>query len=253
MNYIILLCEYKKYSKIHLLNGKIIFDYVYNIDMDNSTQKNSIKTNIFSQDFGFSPINPFNAKNMQVQFSKKNSKRLNGYDSTILNSSKFDETEEQELSIDYRIKEKEQAIKDLEAKIKLADNYGTQNESLGLKAKKQRYLEELSSLQKQRLYGGRVLGEDKISAEIMKEKMPIIYKVQSFISRNILAKISKKVNSVVTLSDSLEQLSEISKSVDELMDMNIPYGEKVQNYDKLTQYLNKANVIHSKISKSLRQ
>lgn len=53
------------------------------------------------------------------------------------------------------------------------------------------------------------------------------------------------------MSDSLEQLSEISKSVDDLVDMNVPYGEKVQNYEKLTEYLNQANMIHSKISKSL--
>ncbi len=219
--------------------------------MDNNTQKNSINTNIFSREFGFSPVNPFNSKN-QISFTQ-NPKRLNGYDSTILNNSKFDQAEEQELSIDYRIKEKEQSIKDLDEKIKLADNYGTQNEALGLKAKRQRYMQELSSLEKQRAYGGRVLGDkEKTLQSTLKEKMPVMYKVQSFVSRNILAKISKKVNSVVTLSDSLEQLSKISRSVDELMDMNIPYGEKVQNYDKLTQYLSKANAIHSKISKSLR-
>ena len=145
------------------------------------------------------------------------------------------------------------AIKDLDEKIKLADNYGTQNESLGLKAKKQRMLEELNNLQKQKMYGGRVLGQIPTFTEQFKEKMPVLYKVQNFISRNLLAKISKKVNSVVALSDSLEQLSNISKSVDELIDMNIPYGERVQNYEKLTQYLSKANSIHSKISQSLRK
>jgi Mg2+ and Co2+ transporter CorA len=222
--------------------------------METNGQKNTVNTNIFTREFGFSPVNPFNAKiDNKTIFNQNPQKRLNGYDSTILNSSKFDQAEEQELSIDYRIKEKENAIKDLDEKIKLADNYGTQNEALGLKAKRQRYLQELSSLEKQRMYGGRVLGDkEKILHNTLKEKLPFIYKFQTFISRKILAKISKKVNSVVTLSDSLEQLSQISKSVDELMDMNIPYGEKSKNYDKLTQYLSKANVIHSKISKSLR-
>lgn len=222
--------------------------------METNGQKNTVNTNIFTREFGFSPVNPFNAKiDNKTKFNQNPQKRLNGYDSTILNSSKFDQAEEQELSIDYRIKEKENAIKDLDEKIKLADNYGTQNEALGLKAKRQRYLQELSSLEKQRMYGGRVLGDkEKILHNTLKEKLPFIYKFQTFISRKILAKISKKVNSVVTLSDSLEQLSQISKSVDELMDMNIPYGEKSKNYDKLTQYLSKANVIHSKISKSLR-
>ncbi len=222
--------------------------------MDTNGKKNTVNTNIFTREFGFSPVNPFNAKfDSKNTFVQSPQKRLNGYDSTILNSSKFDKAEEQELSIDYRIKEKENAIKELDEKIKLADNYGTQNEALGLKAKRQRYLQELSSLEKQRMYGGRVLGDkEKILHNTLKEKLPFIYKLQTFVSRKILAKISKKVNSVVTLSDSLEQLSQISKSVDELMDMNIPYGEKSKNYDKLTQYLNKANVIHSKISKSLR-
>ena len=83
--------------------------------------------------------------------------------------------------------------------------------------------------------------------------MPVLYKINNFISRRILAKVSKKINSVVALSDSLEQLSDISKSVDELVGMNIPYGEKVQNYEKLTQYLSQANAIHTKISKTLRK
>jgi hypothetical protein len=66
-----------------------------------------------------------------------------------------------------------------------------------------------------------------------------------------LARLSKKIKSVVTLTDSLEQLSEINKSVDELIEMNVPYGEKSKNYEKLTSYLSQANQIHSKISKSL--
>lgn len=216
---------------------------------------NKISGNIFSREFGFTSANPFDSKAMpQKQFvSPKPAKRLNGYDSTILNSANFDDTEEQELSIDYRIKEKETAIKELEEKIKLADNYGTQNESLGLKAKKQRLSDELYNLQKQRTYGGRVLGQTQSFSEQFKEKMPVLYKVQNFISRNVLAKVSKKVGSVIALSDSLEQLSDISRSVDELIDLNIPYGEKGQSYEKLTQYLSKANAIHSKISKSLRK
>jgi hypothetical protein len=223
--------------------------------MAGSGNNNNIGGNIFSREFGFTSANPFGSNNVvQKQFTvSKPAKRLNGYDSTILNNANFDNSEEQELSVDFRIKEKETALKDLDAKIKLADNYGTQNEALGLKAKKQRMLEELNSLEKQRMYGGRVLGQNQTFNNQFKEKMPVLYKIQNFISRNVLAKVSKKVNSVIALSDSLEQLSDISKSVDELIDMNIPYGERGQNYEKLTQYLNKANSIHTKISKSFRK
>lgn len=227
--------------------------------MDSSSNNNKIGGNIFSQKYNFSEVNPFSAdfnpqevKPTQNTAATNPIKRLNGYDSAILNKTKYDEAETEDLSLEYRIKEKESIIKDLDSKIKVADNYGTQNEALGLKAKKQRITEELNTLRKQQMYGGRVLGEkSQAYHESFKQKMPIIYKIQSFISRQILAKVSKKVNSVVTLSDSLEQLSEISKSVDDLVDMNVPYGEKVQNYEKLTEYLNQANMIHSKISKSL--
>ncbi len=219
--------------------------------MDNSGKNNKITANIFSQSFGNSAANPFNANLTGVQNAPQSpAKRLNGYDSTILNKTAFDESESKNLSIDYRIKEKESAIKILESQIKNADNYGATNESLGLKAKRNRLIQELSTLKKQQLYGGRVLGED-FSHDKFKSKMPVIYKIQDFISRQILARLSKKIHSVITLTDSLEKLSDINRSVNELIDMNVPYGEKVQNYEKLTEYLNQASVIHSKISKSL--
>jgi hypothetical protein len=226
--------------------------------MDSSNNKNSINGNIFSREYGFSAVNPFSGnfdpntiENEKTPTTISNpTKRINGYDSAILNKANFEENETDELSIEYRIKEKESIIKDLDGKIKVADNYGTQNEALGLKAKRQRILQELDTLKKQQMYGGRVLGETKHFHQNFKEKMPMIYKMQEFISRQILSRVSKKVKSVVTLTDSLEQLNEISKSIDELADINIPYGEKIQNYEKLTHYLNQANIIHSKISKS---
>lgn len=226
--------------------------------MEGSGNKNQINNNIFSREFNFNAGNPFNSGitiNAQPVSSaevkpQSSSKRINGYDSTILNKTQFDQNEGEELSIEYRIKEKESVVKDLDAKIKIADTYGTQNEALGLKAKRQRILQELDTLRKQQLYGGRVLGE-KFSHNGFKRKMPVIYKIQDFISRQILARLSKKIKSVVTLTDSLEQLSEINKSVDELIEMNVPYGEKSKNYEKLTSYLSQANQIHSKISKSL--
>ena len=228
--------------------------------MVGSNNNNNVTGNIFSRDYNFSAVNPFSnnfesssqpAKEVKTQPATNPIKRINGYDSAILNKTNIEEPEGEDLSIDYRIKEKESVVKDLDAKIKVADNYGTQNEALSLKAKRQRVLQELDTLRKQQMYGGRVLGEKQAFHQSFKEKMPLIYKIQEFISRQILSRVSKKVKSVVTLSDSLEQLSEISRSVDELIDMNVPYGEKVQNYEKLTEYLSQANMIHSKISKSL--
>ena len=231
--------------------------------MEKNTNKNNIGGNIFSTEYNFSNVNPFSGnydpektatpkpiKNPNVTSPIQN-KRLNGYDSTILNNTSFEGSSSEEVNVEYRIKEKEASIRDLNEKIKIADRYGTQNEALSLKAKRQRILQELNDLRKQEYQGKNLVKESKFSHDSFKEKMPVIFKIQEFLSRQLLSKVSKKVNSAVTLSDSLDQLAEISKSVDELIDMNVPYGERTQNYEKLTQYLNQANIIHSKISKSL--
>ena len=202
--------------------------------MDNNGNNSKINDNIFSSHYKFSAVNPFNGSLTPPETTSANPfeqkpqepaasnpiKRLNGYDSAILNNTRFDEPDGEDLSLEYRIKDKESTLRDLNAKIKTADNYGTLNEALSLKAKRQRIMQELDTLRKQQLYGGRVLGERKqFSHNDFKERMPVIYKIQEFISRQIMARLSKKVKSVVTLSDSLDKLSEISKSVDELIDM----------------------------------
>ena len=86
--------------------------------MDNSSNNNKVSGNIFSQKYNFSPVNPFSgnfnpdqiSQNVQPQKAEPVAnpvKRLNGYDSAILNKTNFESAEDEELSIEYRIKEKE--------------------------------------------------------------------------------------------------------------------------------------------------
>ncbi len=106
--------------------------------MESSGNKNQVNGNIFSQKYNFSAVNPFDngfepSKSVPEPANKSATnpiKRLNGYDSAILNKTKYDEAESEDLSIEYRIKEKESIIKDLDSKIKTADIYGTQTKHL---------------------------------------------------------------------------------------------------------------------------
>ena len=82
---------------------------------------------------------------------------------------------------------------------------------------------------------------------------PAIDKAVVFVKRYILAKVSRKFNSLVQMSDSLESLASINKNVDELMKIRASYHETVHNYEILTEYLYKANKIHSQISKSMKR
>ena len=199
--------------------------------------------------FNVNPIksvgqNPFTASNKMIEEPKSYSRRLNGYDSSILNEKAIPQTNEK-LNLDYQISEKQKALTDIGGKIKIAELYGTQNEVLSLKSRKQRLERELFELKRQKSD----TAVKTLSGEII--NIPWIKRAQVFLSRNVLAKVSKKFNSLVFLGDSLEKLSEINKSVDALIEMNVPYGEKKENYEKITQYLNTANQIHSQISKTM--
>ena len=198
--------------------------------------------------FNVNPIksvgqNPFTASNNMVEEPKAFAKRLNGYDSSMLNEANAQNIEP--LNVDFQISQKQRELTDISGKIKNAEIYGTQNEVLSLKVRKQRLEKELSELNKQKAE----TTVKPLSSEII--ELPWIKKAQTFLSRNVLAKVSKKFNSLVFLGDSLEKLEDINKSVDALIEMNIPYGEKKENYEKLTQYLSRANQIHSEISKTM--
>ena len=89
--------------------------------------------------------------------------------------------------------------------------------------------------------------------QVHKRTFPAIDRAIVFVKRYILAKVSRKFNSLVEMSDSLESLASINKNVDELMKIRAPYREASQNYEILTEYLYKANKIHSQISKSMKR
>ena len=59
--------------------------------------------------------------------------------------------------------------------------------------------------------------------------------------------------SIADLGDTLDALTSINDNVDELIAMKVPYGETKANYEKLTNYLYRANRIHSQISKKMQK
>ena len=49
----------------------------------------------------------------------------------------------------------------------------------------------------------------------------------------------------------MSKLYDINRSVDELISLRIPFGGLTGRYEKLTNYIIKANDIHAKISKNV--
>ena len=74
---------------------------------------------------------------------------------------------------------------------------------------------------------------------------------KNFISEKVLPKISKKYNSGQNIKNALTKLETLNKNVDEIVTTQTPYGEADERYDMLSEYLNRANVIHFSISKTI--
>ena len=68
----------------------------------------------------------------------------------------------------------------------------------------------------------------------------------------LIDKLPKRISSLFKLKDSLSKLETLNKNVDELMSMNIPYGENFNKYEQLSKYIIKANSIQASISKQIK-
>lgn len=176
--------------------------------------------------------------------------RLNGYDVNMINEI-AEPTDDDVVKLGVEIAKREDAIEELRNKISATERLGKLPDVIKLKIKEKELEREISELKT--LYAQKKsLSKPALKSKLKKRTdMPVIRAIQRFISRKILAKVSKKFRSIMALSDSLEMLSGINKSVDELIDMKVPYGESLENYQKLTSYLYKANKIHSQILKSM--
>jgi len=72
-------------------------------------------------------------------------------------------------------------------------------------------------------------------------------------SNVIISKLPKSFSSIIELKRALNKLENINRSVDELMTLNIPYGENIDKYEQLSKYIIKANSIQAEISKHVKR
>lgn len=179
-------------------------------------------------------------------------KRLNDYDLNILNDNSFKDLDDKTLKLECLIAEKEETLENLNNKIKGAELLGKLLDVMDLKIQAKQIENELADLKEQ--YSKRNVAEkitDVITSKKSKPKLSPIHRLARFVSRKIIARMSKKVKSILDLSDSLDTLTSINENVDELIAMKVPYGETKANYEKLTNYLYRANRIHSQINKKM--
>lgn len=187
---------------------------------------------------------------MDDNFFKGNIKRLNDYDLNILNDKSFPEIDDESLRLEILINEKEEALANINNKIKGRELIGKLLDVMELKIQAKELENEIAELKEEFTRNNFKL-RLKPQKKKEKKKLPLIIRFQRFVSRKLFAKISKKFKSIADLGDSLDTLASINENVDELIAMKVPYGETKANYEKLTNYLYRANRIHSEIARKM--
>ena len=192
---------------------------------------------------------------MAENLFQNNFRRLNDIDENILNNNSFKDLDDKTLKLECIISEKEEALEAINAKVKGAELLGKLLDVMELKIQAKQLENEIADLKEQ--YSKRGLAEKLTDAVAHNKKSKVrlspIKRLARFVSRRIIAKMSKRVQSIFDMSDSLETLTSINANVDELIAMKVPYGETKANYEKLTNYLYRANRIHSQINKKMQK
>lgn len=193
--------------------------------------------------------NPFNNEKLKQATSPF---LIDGYDTTILEDRAYLKLDNKMLKLEYRLNNLENNLQIINDEIKTAKNIDDLSR-LSLLEKKKSAIEEEIKLLNEKYYDIGIMSKltsiiSKIFRLNKKNKESILSNIKNILLNYILPVISKRMNFIFTMQQSLKKLTDINKSVDELISLRIPFGGMTGRYEKLTSYVNKANFIHAKIT-----
>lgn len=197
----------------------------------------------------------------EMPFSKQiitePARRLNDYDFNLLREDAYKDVSDDLFKLEYKIARTEEEIKTFEAQIEAAKEIGDYNLVIDLSTRKNILEEDHEALVA--IYNNKSLSA-KITDKLLSffgskanNDFKALQTKATNIADNILSKLPKQLSSVIELKRSLAKLENLNKSVDELVSLNIPYGENINKYEQLSKYIIKANSIQAEISKYLKK
>lgn len=186
-----------------------------------------------------------------------NTQHLNDYDYNIMQKGAYKDITDNALKIEYQISETEKNITDIEKQIDLAREMADYDKYQELQGKliilKENYKNLLSSYNEQALSAKISTSVNGIYDKIIGSGFLKLKKLSGNIYEKLLTLLPDKFGSIVKIKKSLSALENINKCVDNLVSMDIPYGENIDKYKKLSKYIIKANSIQSDISKYIKR
>lgn len=194
--------------------------------------------------------NPFT---MPEKFKQATSPfHIDGYDSAMLEQRAYLKLDDEMLKMEYRINQLEEDLMIINDEILAAINIDDNSRKEFLNSKKEKIQKELDELNSKYFDIGVMSKFTTIMSYIFRKRSPkeknVFQKVMYVISKYIFATLSKRLNFTFNLKESLSKLADINRSVDELISLRIPFGGLTGRYEKLTNYINKANDIHAQIA-----
>ena len=176
-------------------------------------------------------------------------KRLNDYDSDILKQEAYKDVKDDALKLEYKISQTESNIKEIETQIQAAleaNNYTLVKTLTDRKTQLNESLKDLTEMYKGASISAKISGG--ITSKL-KNRFSNIKNSLNNMTVSIISKMPGKMSSIMEVKDALEKLENINKSVNELMTLQIPYGESAEKYEQLSNYIAKANDISNQISR----
>lgn len=176
-----------------------------------------------------------------------NPHKIDDYDSTILEDRAYLDMDDKAFKLEYKIGMLEDNIAQISDEIDGAEMINDDIRLSILKRKKLRMerqlrlcLSEYSELD----IVSKIIGWVSL---LVKRSLRKKGGFSQFMLKHVFSKISKKMNMIYVLKESLEKLSNINRSVDELIQMQAPVKDVKDRYERLTSYITKANSIHNEI------
>lgn len=183
-------------------------------------------------------------------------RRLNDYDFNLLKEDAYKDVSDDSFKLEYKISKTEESLKLLEAQIQAArdiQDYDLIDELvIRMIALKEEY-DELVEIYNEKSISTKISGGImSIFGDKMKNKISGVSNKFSILSEQLISIMPKQFASIFELKKTLSKLENINKSVNDLMTMNMPYGEGADRYDQLSKYIIKANSIQGEISRIIK-
>ena len=173
-----------------------------------------------------------------IPSSSETSRRLNDYDFNLLKEDAYKDVSDDIFKLEYKISRLEEDLRTISAQLDSASEIGDYALIDELKYRKSILDEDYRALLA--IYNNKTLS-GKISDRVLnlfggkyKKEFQFLQNKFAEVSDVIISKMPKQLSAVFEIKKSLAKLENLNRSVDELISLNIPYGENINKYEQLS-------------------